>query len=117
MSSIIYSLYTNDLWSEYDSNVLIKYSDDAAVVACLNGPDSFLAYEKTVSMISVWCKENYLELNVCKTKEFCIGFRISGQFDGPLCIGGETVEVTDTFKYLVITLDNKMKFGPHVQGG
>ena len=67
-------------------------------------------------MISVWCKENFLELNVCKTKEFCIDFRTSGQFDGPLCIGGEAVEVTDIFKYHCITLDNKLMFGPQVQG-
>ena len=79
------------------TNVLIKYSDDAAVVACLNGSDSFLSYENTVSMISVWCNENFLELNVCKTKELCIDFCMSDQFDGPLCIGGEAVEVTDTF--------------------
>ena len=115
-SSIIYSLYTNDLVSEYDSNVLLKYSDDAAVVACLNGSDSFFAYEKTVSMISVWCKENFLELNVCKTKELCIDFRTSSQFSGPLCIGGEAVEVTDIFKYLGVTFDNKMTFSPYVQG-
>ena len=66
-------------------------------------------------MITVWCKENFLELNVCKTKELCIDFRTSGQFDGPLRIGGDAVEVTDTSKYLGITLDNKMTFGPHVQ--
>ena len=41
-----------------------------------------------------------------------IDFRTSGQFDGSLCIGGKAVEVTDTFKYLGITLDNKLTFGP-----
>ena len=91
-------------------------SNDAAVLACLNGLDSFLAYEETVSTISMWCKENFLELNVCKTKELCIDFHTSDQFDGPLCIGGEAVEVMDTFKCLGITLDNKLTFGPHVQG-
>ena len=83
---------------------------------CLNGSDSLHAYENTVSMISVWCKETFLELNVCKTKELCIDFRTSGQFDGSLCIDGEAVEVTDTSIYLDITLDNKLTFGPHVQG-
>ena len=73
-------------------------------MACLSGSDSFHAYENTVSMISVWCKENFLELNVCNIKEFCIDFRTSGKFDGPLRIGGEAVEVTDTFEYLGITL-------------
>ena len=121
-SSIIYSLHTNDIRGECDSNVLIKYSDDAAVVAFLDGTHSFLdgshsflAYENTVSMISVWCKDIFLELNACKTKELCIDFRTSGQFGGPLCIGGEAVEVTDTFKYLGITLDSKLTFGHHVQ--
>ena len=83
---------------------------------CLNGIDSFLAYEKTVSTISMWCKENFLELNLCKRKELCIDFCTSGQFDGPLCIGGEALKVTDTFKYLGVTIDNQMMFGPHVQG-
>ena len=95
---------------------LIKYSDDAVAMACRNWSDSFHAYENTVSMISVWCKENFLELNVCKTKELCIDFRTSGQFDEPLYIGGEAVEVTDTFEYRGITFDNKLTFGPHVQG-
>ena len=63
-------------------------------------------------MISMWCKENFLELNIYKTKELCIDFRTSGLFDGPLCIGGEAVEVTDTFKYFGITIDNKLKFVP-----
>ena len=67
-------------------------------------------------MMSVWCKENFLELNVCKTKELSIDFCTSGLFDGPLCIGGEAVEVMDTSKYLGITLDDKLTFGPHVQG-
>ena len=115
-NSIIYSLYSNNIRSECDSNVLIKYPDDAAEVACLNGSDSFLAYENTISMISMWCKEHFLELNVCKTKELCIDFCTSGLFDGPLCNGGEAVEVTDTFKYLGITLDNNLTFGSHVQG-
>ena len=108
-SWILFSLYSNDFRSERDSNTLIKYSDDEAVVACLNGVRFF-------PKISAWCKENFLELNMCKTKELCIDFRTSGQFDGPLCFGGETVEVTDTFKYLGITLDNKLTFGPRVQG-
>ena len=62
-------------------------------------------------MISVWCKENFLVQNVSKTKELCIDFRTSGQFDGPLSIGGEAVEVMDTFKYVGITLDSKLTFG------
>ena len=83
-NSILYSLYTNDFRSECDSNVLISYSEDTAVVVCLNGSDSFHAYENVVSTISAWCKENFLELNVCKTKELYIDFCTSSQFDGPL---------------------------------
>ena len=45
---------------------------------------------------------------MCKTKELRIDFRTSGQFDGPLFIG--------FIEYLGVTLDNKMTFGPHVQG-
>ena len=52
---------------------------------------------------------------MCKTKELCIDFHTSGQFDGLLCIDDEAVEVTYTFKYLGITLDEKLTFGPHVQ--
>ena len=91
-SSILYSLYTNDFMSECDSNILNKYSDDAAVVK----------------------NKNFLELIVCKTTELCTDFRTSGQFERPLCIGDEAVEVTDIFKYIGITLDNKLTFGPHV---
>ena len=109
-----FSFISNKLCSSLYTNLRLNTRLDAAVVDCLNGIDSFLAYEKTISMISMWCKENFLELNVCKRKELCIDFCTSGQFDGPLCIGGEALKVTDTFKYLGVTLDNQMMFGPHV---
>jgi len=101
--------------SDNDVCDVIKYSDDAAVVARLHSADSFQCYVSTVSRLTDWCTENFLHLSVGKTKEMCFDFRKSGHFDGSLYINGEPVEVVDSFKYLGVHIDNKLSFSTHVQ--
>lgn len=47
-----------------------------------------------------WCSNNFLEVNVSKTKEPVIDFDKNGFTVPPLQISGELVELVSTYKYL-----------------
>ena len=64
-----------------------------------------------ISHFTQWCTDNYLELNVDKTKELVIETTHTAL--NPLLINGKTVEQVDSFKYLGLTLDKKLRFDQH----
>ena len=50
----------------------MKYSDHTANVDLLN---SILHYMAEVEKFTTWCKDNFFDLNMTKTKELLIDFR------------------------------------------
>ena len=54
-----------------------------------------------------WCDDNYLYLNISKTKEMCIDFRKCRSDPTPVCIQRQKVERVSTHKYLGV-FDNKL---------
>ena len=109
LSPILFTLYTNDC-SGSDSTPLIKYSDDSAL-ADLSNSDS--TYFDEVGRFSNWCKDNYLDLNVEKTKEMVIDFRKNPTVVPSLFIDDVRVERVSEYKYLGTILDDKLTFKAH----
>ena len=106
LSPVLFTLYTNDIrGSEYTP--LIKYSDDTALQDLSN---SNLVYLNEVLKFSDWCKNNYLNLNVDKTKELVIDFRRKQTVIEDLAIDGKKVERVSEYKYLGTVIDNKLNF-------
>jgi len=106
LSPVLFTLYTNDCTGS-DSTPLIKYSDDSALQDLSN---SHTIYTEEVHRFTKWCKENYLELNVRKTKELIIDFRKSPNEIPALFINDSKVERVEEYKYLGTVLDNKLTF-------
>ena len=65
-------------------------------------------YRHNVNIFVNWCKTNYLELNVDKTKELIVDFRKNKTEHQPLIIENKPVQVVDKYKYLGTVLDNKL---------
>ena len=107
MSPVLLTLYTNDCTGT-ENTIFIKYSDDTAIVDLSN---SIPHYIEEVDRFTTWCKDNFLHLNVTKTKELLIDFRKQPLAVSPITIDGEIVE---KYKYLGIILDNKLKFDSNV---
>ena len=80
-------------------------------LTCKNGLDS--NYIEEVYRFVKWCEENYLILNVSKTKEMIIDFRRQKSTPTPLVINNETVEIVHTYKYLGFTVDDKLNWHEH----
>ena len=68
----------------------------------------------SVVRFSSWCSNNFLHLNVSKTKEMCIDFRRNRTVISHIVINGEPVEQVDSFKYLGVILNEKLSFTEHV---
>ena len=67
----------------------------AAMLALLSDFASYQSYLSSVVRFSSWCSNNFLHLNVSKTKEMCIDFRRNRTVITPIVINGEPVEQVD----------------------
>ena len=106
LSPALFTLYTNDCQGTPDTPV-IKYSDDTAIQDLSNSDDT---YFREVQRFNSWCSDNFLCLNVSKTKELVVDFRSSGQPIPELVIDGESVERVNEFKYLGVIVDERLDF-------
>jgi hypothetical protein len=109
LSPVLFTLYTNDCVGT-ETTPLIKFSDDTALQD-LSNSDS--AYLQEVDKFTAWCKENYLDLNVKKTKEMVIDFRRNPDSVPVLFIDGTKVERVGEYKYLGTIIDSKLTFTPN----
>ena len=109
----LFIVYTNDL-SQCSSNCkVIKYADDTVVIRLIsnNNEDE---YRQTIwSYISDWCSENYLNLNVTKTKEI-LDMCKKQNSKTPVTINDSSVAVVCSYKYLGVIIQN-LKWNEHVE--
>ena len=88
LSPVLFTLYTNDCRGT-EKTPLIKYSDDSAILDMSNSDSVYFA---EVKKFCSWCEENFLDLNVNKTKEILIDFRKNPETVPDLMINDECVE-------------------------
>ncbi|KAJ8383151.1 hypothetical protein SKAU_G00039290 [Synaphobranchus kaupii] len=63
----------HDCTATFDSNTIVKFADDTAVIGLITNNDE-RAYLEEVRLLTQWCQENNLHLNVSKTKEMLVDF-------------------------------------------
>ncbi len=63
LSSLLFSLYTNDCTSKDPSVKLLKFADDTTLIGLIQDGDES-AYRQEVKELAVWCSLNSLELNL-----------------------------------------------------
>ena len=114
LSPVLFVLYTNDMSWNTDNVFISKYADDAAIVGLIQNNDC-TEYLQCIDFVNSWCANNYLELNVTKTKELLCDFRRNKQCVQSVEIDGKIVERTSLYTYLGDTLDGKLTFGYHVE--
>ena len=89
---------------------LLIHFPTALVGKCINNDKE---YQKEVTRFTTWCEENFLELNVKKTKEMVVDFRKTAVDHVPLYIANELVENVTEYKYLGTTIDSTFSFTTH----
>ena len=113
LSPVLFTLYTSDFTYNTESCHIQKFSDDSAVVGCIrDGQEG--EYRSLVDNFVQWCRHNHLQLNATKTKEMVVDFRRSQPSLLPVSIGGVSVEVVKTYKYLGVHLDSKLDWSANI---
>ncbi len=76
---------------------------------------TFLDYQRSITYFGTWCGDNFLHLNISKTKEL---FFVSSktQIHPSIDINGEMVERVQHFRYLGNRLDDHLSFNQHILG-
>ena len=91
----------------------ILYADDTTLFVVGNSIQCLRAkMQKDLDSLAAWLRVNHLKLNVTKTK--CLLFNkegLSSKLD--LEVQGETIDTVQSFKFLGVTVDNKMDCMSH----
>lgn len=114
LSAILFTIYTSDCRSSSENTIIIKYADDTVIVGLISKDDES-DYKEQVENFTEWCKNNFLNLNVKKTKEMIIDYRTGPKMSNePLTIHGETVDIVQNYKYLGNIINDKLKVDQNV---
>ena len=114
LSAILFVLYTNDLCCNNNHCCIIKYADDTVIAGFINNDDD-AEYQKMIAKAKIWCDENFLMLNVTKTKELIWDYRNDPPEKTPVRINNVAVEQAKSYKYLGLIIDNKLSFSEHIK--
>ena len=93
--------------SRYENRTIIKYADDSVIVSRLQ--DNETCHGPIIDDFVTWCEESYLQLNIIKTKEMIIDFRKHTHAHEVTFIKGQTVECTQSYKYLGTIIDSNFE--------
>ena len=85
---------------------LYKYSDHSAIADFSNSGRRF---NQQVTEVTRWRKDNYLDLNVDRTRDMAVDLRKKGDVM-ELNIEGVTIAAVNEYKYLATVLDNQLTF-------
>ena len=72
-------------------------------------------YRQTISCISRWCSENYLDLNVTKTKEMILDMLKKQNSKTPVTISNSSVAVVSSCEYVGVIIQDNLKWNEHVE--
>ncbi len=97
LSSLVFSLYTNDCTSKDPSVKLLKFADNTTLICLIQDGDES-AYRQEVKELAVCCSLNNLELNMLKTVEMSVDFRRNPPALPPLTIMNSTVMTVESFR-------------------
>ncbi|KAM8846109.1 uncharacterized protein ACB058_012558 [Synchiropus picturatus] len=84
-----------------------QFADDTTVVGLIRNDDES-NYRSEVSRLVQWCDDNYLRLNVEKTKEMVVDFRRRPVLHPPLLIAGAAVEQVTSTKFLGVHISQDL---------
>lgn len=122
MSTELFKVFVNDLIERLkaaDVGVAVETETegDALSVSCLMFADDLVMMAESqedlqslTNVLSDWCGENELEVNVSKTKVMVVGKANKAQVK----LGDQRVEVVKVYKYLGLMLSRDLKWTEHV---
>lgn len=114
LSAFLFIVYTNDLCKNNEHCKIIKYADDTVVLGLIrhNNEDH---YFNIIQYVINWCKENFLNLNVAKTKELIHDFRRAATEKKKIIIDGIAVDICTFYKYLGCIIQEDLRWNNQIE--
>lgn len=114
LGPLLFLIYVNDLVTAVPDNVSVKlFADDCVVFKQISSDHDHRCVQKSISAIEKWCLEWGMELNIEKTVVLRITRKKSPNVL-PYFLHGKVISEVEKYKYLGITLDNKLKWSSHI---
>lgn len=113
LSPLLFIMYTDSCRTSQERRFLVKFSDDTVLLSLLQGSES--DHGPALPEFVKWCDDNYLDLNVSKTKEMIIDFRRINTDHKASVIHGEDVQIVESYKYLGTVFDCHLKFDTNTE--
>ena len=113
LSPVLFTLYTNDCKINDRNTKLLKFADDSSILGLIDCDCDESNYRGNISSFTTWCEDHCLSLNVKKTKELVIDFRIKKNSLSPLVIKDQEIEQVQNYKYPGIIIDDKLNWQMH----
>jgi hypothetical protein len=109
LSPLLFTLLTHDCTANYSDNHIVKFADDTTLVGLITKGDE-TKYRLEVDLLTTWCRDNNLLLNVSKTKEIVVDFRRGHTQHLPLTINGAVVERVRSTKFLGVHISEDLSW-------
>ncbi|XP_068506162.1 uncharacterized protein [Syngnathus scovelli] len=109
LSPLLFTLLTHDCTATYSDNRIVKFADDTTLVGLITKGDE-TRYRSEVDLLTTWCRDNNLLLNVNKTKEIIVDFRKGHTTHLPLIIDGAVVERVSCTKFLGVHISEDLSW-------
>jgi hypothetical protein len=116
ISTVLFSLYVNDMPSPSHHVQLALYADDTAIIATSRKPTLLVRYlDSYLNDLLRWLSEWRIAIYVSKSTAIILG--CAGRHfmkPRPVTLFGEPIEWVDTTRYLRATIDTRLTWSPHI---
>ena len=114
ISPALFTIYTDDCRSVFENVHILKFADDTAIQGMMSeNQNDFEMYKTQILNFVSWCNDHCLQLNVSKTKEMIIDFRLGITHYESIFIDGQEVEKVENYKYLGVNINHKLDWHTH----
>ena len=117
LSPFLWNLVVDDLLKFSAKEIpgyLQAFADDLVTLA--EGSDTGVIWQrtqKTINTIEKWCDIKGLNISALKTKIVMFTWNRNWTMR-PISVGGNTITLSKTVKFLGVTLDNKLNYNTHI---
>ena len=117
ISPFLWNLVVDDLLKFSAKEIpgyLQAFADDLVTLA--EGSDTGVIWQrtqKTINTIKKWCDTKGLNISALKTKIVTFTWNRNWTMR-PISVGGNTITLSKTVKFLGVTLDNKLNYNTHI---
>jgi len=114
LGPLFFNIYANEIAHLQLGLDVVQYADDTVLMCSGQNLDELcVKANNALQVFSDWCCFNKLALNVNKTK-YILFTPFLHPVNPVLLIGGTPLERVAEYKYLGVTIDEKLKFSTHI---